>query len=140
MVTDSAAEPDEVGLALCIYGEALQPADLSKVLGCEATRSHIKGDVSGSLGRPYSKGAWLLELRKYEPIDLDSMFEELFKNLPEEPSFWQSLAHRYELRIHLAVHTERGCGFHISPKTMQLVAARHAELFLDIYAYGGGDA
>ena len=134
------SEPDEVGLALCIYGEELEPAAVSKLLCCEPTSSHAKGEVTGPLNRPRLKGAWLLEIRQHEPIDLDSMFEKLFARLPEQAELWQSLAERYELRIHLAVHTEQGCGFHLSPRTMQLVAARHAEVFLDIYAYGDDDA
>ncbi len=135
-----ATEPDEVVLALCIYGESLVPSEVSAKLQCTPTHSHVKGEVGKPEGRPFPKGAWLLEIRRAEPIDLEAMFEELFAQLPQGEAVWSSLAEQFELRIHLAVHTERGCGFHLSPKTMQLVAARHTEVFLDIYAYGSGDA
>ena len=135
-----AVEPDEVGLAVCIYGESLAPPSITAILGREPTHSHLKGEVDAIHNRPYPKGAWLYELRRFEPIDLEAMFEELFAPLPQQQSVWQSLAEQYELRLHLAIHTERGCGFHLSPKTMQLVASRHAEVFLDIYAYGSSDA
>ena len=133
-------EPDEVSVSVCIYGESLVPLSITTILGREPTHSHLKGDVDASRNRPFPKGAWLYEMRRFEPINLEAMLEELFAPLPQQQSVWQSLAERYELRIHLAIHTEQGCGFHLSPKTMQLIAARHAEVFLDIYAYGSGDA
>ena len=133
-------EPDEVGLALCIYGEALEPGELSAQLACEPTHAHRKGDSEGARSRQFPTGAWILEIRNLEPFDLDEMFESLFSRLPNDAELWSSLAERFKLRIHLAVHTDAGFQLHLSLKTMQLAAARHAEILLDVYAYGTGDA
>lgn len=133
-------ELDEVGVTLCIYGETLVPSEVTAALGCEPTRSHVKGEVPGPRSPPRPTGAWFLEVRSFEPIDLDAMFQELFARLPQEQAVWQSLAAQFKLRIHLDAHTKDGCDLLLSPRTMQLIAARHAEVFLDFYAYGGNDA
>ena len=133
-------EPDEVGLALCIYGQNLRPDSITSILACEPSHSHERGDGKGPRSKAYPEGAWIREVRKFEPIDVDQMFSDLFAPLPKERAVWQSLAAKYRVRIHFALHTEQGNNFDISPTTLQLIADRYAELFLDIYAYGDNDA
>jgi hypothetical protein len=132
--------PDEVAVALCIYGAELDPDDISALLGTRPTHSHRLGDRETPGGRPYSIGAWILEHRRTEPIDLDSMYEELLSALPSDERIWKNLASRFEVRVDLAVHTDAGCGLYIAPLTVQLIAAKHAEFYLDIHAYGADEA
>lgn len=35
--------PDEIAVALCIYGEDLDPNEITSLLGVEATRAHRRG-------------------------------------------------------------------------------------------------
>jgi Domain of unknown function (DUF4279) len=132
--------PDEVAVALCIYGKELDPYEVSALLGVKPTHAHKIGERKSLKSPPYDKGAWILELRRFEPIDLDSMYEELLAPLPEDVLIWESLASRFEIRVDFAVHTDVGCGFHISPRTMKLIASKQAEFHIDIHAYGDNDA
>jgi Domain of unknown function (DUF4279) len=132
--------PDEVAVALCIYGVELIPEEISDLLGAKPTHSHRLGEKKTPESKPYAKGAWILEIRRTEPIDLDAMYEELLASLPTNELVWKSLASRFEVRIDLAVHTDSGCGFYVSPKTMKLIAAKQAEFYLDIHAYGADEA
>ena len=132
--------PDEVAVALCLYGLTLQPVEITRLLGVEPTHAHLAGDREDWRSPPHAKGAWIREVRKFEPIDPDAMFEELFRALPEEERVWQELASQFEVEVHFAVHTDVGCTFNLSPRTVQLIAARSAALKLYIQAYGDNAA
>jgi hypothetical protein len=132
--------PDEVAVALCIYGDELDPSDVTSLLGINPTHAHRRGDASGPRSVPFKKGAWILELRRSEPIDLDVLYSELLAPLPAEQAIWASLAQKYELRLDFAVHTDAGCGFYLSPETFALMSSRHCAFNISIYAYGSDDA
>ena len=133
--------PDEVAVALCLYGVDLEPAEVTQILGgVEPTHAHRKGDRKSLRNPPFDKGAWIREIRRFEPIDPDARFAELFAVLPRDTAVWQGLASRFQVRVDFAVHTDVGCGFILSPSIVQLLASRCAEFRLDIYAYGDNDA
>ena len=132
--------PDEVAVALCIYGDDLDPGEITALLGASPTHTHRRGDASGPRSVPFKTGAWILEIRKSEPIYLDALYAELLAPLPAEQALWTALARRYELRLDFAVHTDAGCGFHVSPETFALMSSRHCAFNINIYAYGSDDA
>ena len=137
---DGEQETDEIGLALCIYGKDLIPDEITSLLGCKPTHSHVTGDVKGPLSPPFTQGGWFLELRGDLPHDLDVMFGELLAKLPQDPNIWQGLSERYLVRVHFGVHTGQGCSVLIGPLSIRLLALTRAELLVDIYAYGKADA
>ena len=132
--------PDEVAVALCVYGEELDPLELTRMLGVNPTHEHKKGDRKTLRSPPWNKGAWVYEIRRFEPINPDSMFEELLASLPQDDHVWLQLASRFELRIDFAVHTDVGCTFVMSAVTVQRIAAIHAAFQIYIQAYGDNDA
>jgi Domain of unknown function (DUF4279) len=132
--------PDEVAVALCIYGEALDPVELTRLLGVSPTHEHKNGDRKTLRSPPWNKGAWIYEIRRFDPIDPNRMFEELLAGLPQDEHIWQQLASRFELRVDFAVHTDVGCTFVLSPLTVRRVAAIHAAFQIYIQAYGDNDA
>ena len=132
--------PDEVTVALCIYGEALDPGELTQLLGVNPTHEHKTGHRETLRAPPSSKGAWIYEIRRFEPIDPDNMLEELLASLPQEEHFWERLASRFELQIHFAIHTDVGCTFKLSPLTIRRVSRTHATFQIYIQAYGDNDA
>ena len=103
--------PDEVAVALCVYGVELDPTEITKLLGADPTHAHRRGERKTLRSPPWDKGAWIRELRRFEPIDPDAMFEQLLAELSSEPGIWRSLASRFQLRVDFAVHTDVGCTF-----------------------------
>ena len=132
--------PDEVAVALCIYGADLDPAEISQLLGVSPTHAHKRGERKAPRSPPWNKGAWIREVRCFEPINPDSMFEQLLSDLPAEAEVWKQLASRFQLRVDFAVHTDVGCTFVLAPATVKLIAARLAEFQIYIQAYGDNDA
>jgi hypothetical protein len=45
--------PDEVGIAICLYGRDLDPNEVSALLGANPTDSHVRGERT-ELKRPPS--------------------------------------------------------------------------------------
>jgi Domain of unknown function (DUF4279) len=131
---------DEVAVALCIYGDDLDPDEVSSLLGVSPTHAHRRNDATGLKSAPFKKGAWILELRRSEPVDLDALYAELLAPLPAAQAVWATLARRYEMRLDFAVHTDAGCSFSVSPETFALMSSRHCAFNISIYAYGSNDA
>jgi hypothetical protein len=49
--------PDEVAVALCIYGIDLVPEEISDLLRAKPTHSHRLGEKKTPKSKPYAKGA-----------------------------------------------------------------------------------
>ena len=132
--------PDEVAVALCIYGVELNPTEITQLLGAEPTHAHRKGERKTLRSPPWNKGAWIREVRRFEPIDPDAMFEQLLAELSREPVVWRDLAARFQLQVDFAVHTDVGCTFVLSASTVQRIADLGAAFQIYIQAYGDNDA
>jgi hypothetical protein len=132
--------PDEVAVALCIYGAELDPNEVTQLFGAEPTHAHKRGERKTLRSPPWDKGAWIREVRRFEPIDPDAMFEQLLAELSGEPGVWRSLASRFQLRVAFAVHTDVGCTFVLSPSTVQRISELGAAFQVYIQVYGDNDA
>ena len=132
--------PDEVAVALCVYGTELDPSEVTKLLGVEPTHAHRRGDRKTLRSPPWDKGAWIREVRRFEPIDPDAMFQELLVGLSSEQEVWRSLASRFQLRVDFAVHTDVGGTFVLSRSVVERISALGADFQIYIQAYGDNDA
>lgn len=128
--------PDEAGIAICLHGRDLDPEVVSALPGAKPTESHIRGDRTELKTPPPQQGAWIREVRRFEPIDPDGMVEEVLASLSDDPKIWEALAARFEVRLNIGVHTDVGCNFKLAPKTVQALAQRGASIKFDIHAYG----
>ena len=61
MIADAGGLVDRSRLTLGLYGEDLDPDEISRLLGCSPTSVHRRGDPRRS-GPPWPKGAWLLSV------------------------------------------------------------------------------
>ena len=132
--------PDEVAIALCIYGVDLDPQALSSLLGVEPTHSHRRGDRKSLRSPPCDNGAWIREVRRFEPIDPDGMLEEVLRGMPSDPAVWRRLAERFELRIDFALHTDVGGAFVLSSSSVQRIASLGSAFQIYVQAYGDNGA
>jgi hypothetical protein len=132
--------PDEVAVALCVYGPTLEPEEITALLGVAPTHAHRAGERAKLKQPPGSKGAWIREIRRFEPVEPDRMFEELFDGMNAEASVWLALAKRFELRVDFAVHTDVGATFRLNPETLARIASLGASFQIYIQAYGDNGA
>ena len=132
--------PDEVSVALCFYGVELEPTEITETLGVEPTHAHRRGERKTLRSPPWSQGAWIRELRQFEPIDPNAMFESLLAGVSVNQESWLNLASRFQIRVDFAVHTDVGATFVLKPGTVQRIANLGASFQIYIQAYGDNDA
>jgi hypothetical protein len=131
--------PDEIGIAICLYGHDLEPSEVSALLNSKPYTAHRRGERKGLKSAPFKQGAWIQEVRRFEPIDPDAMLEVLFASMVQDKKVWEQLAARFEIRLHVGVHTDVGCNFIFSPHSVREIASRGASIKFDIYAYGDNE-
>jgi Domain of unknown function (DUF4279) len=126
---------------LRISGDELQPAEITRLLGCDPSAAQTKGEQiigrkTGS-GRIASTGMWRLVASRREPEDLDGQIAELLSKLTDDLSVWASIARTYQVDLFCGLFMGGSNeGLSISPESMATLGIRHIELGLDIY---GGD-
>lgn len=133
---------DKTSLTLAIYGENLNPDEISSILNCQPTKAHRRGDLRFSNPRyaPFRTGAWLLNLKGLAPITAEELIEDLLSRVPTEPQVWQQLSAAYSVQLRIAIHMDGwNKGFDLTAQTIQRVSELEASVIFDIYAYGDDD-
>jgi len=131
---------DEFRVTLAIYGETLDPRDITKLVGLEPTQSHMKGFQRRPASVPAPTGGWFLTVEGHAPASPSDAIESLLRRLPVEKEFWESLTSSYEVQLRVAMHTSgMNRGFEITPAAADRVAATGIGLDFDLYFYGEDD-
>lgn len=117
--------------SLGFFGDALDPAELTRLLGAEPTHAYRKGDNARAPGRV---GSWRLEAQAREPGDLDAQIRELLDGLTTDLSVWRELSTRFRSRVFCGLFMrESNEGLEIDPATLAELGARGLLLSMDIY-------
>jgi hypothetical protein len=127
---------DETDVCLGVYGEDLNPAEVTEILRCEPSRSHRRGDPM-KRGHLRHKGAWLLSVRgALDPEALTAGLLDRFVDVDE--STWAGLADRHDLQLRLGLFLNRwNRGLELSPGLVGRIARIHARMIFDIYGQDG---
>ena len=123
-------------LILRFFGDDLDPAELTELLGGGPTQSWVKGETrhSTSGNRVYKTGAWLFSVPDREPGDLNGQLNELFSKLTDEIETWRALASRFDGNCFCGLFMHEGNeGFDLELKTIKALAARGLRIGFDIY-------
>ena len=128
---------DAICVTLALYGEDLDPDEITKALAVQPAASYRKGDPRRGAGQPpHRGGGWFLEAVGDAPETPDTLTRSLLQQLPPSTSeIWTQFARQYDLRIHYALylysfHRE----FSLSPELTWHLAAMRARTVFDIYA------
>lgn len=132
---------DETKVTLALYGEDLEPKEITELLGVEPSSAHRRGDVRSRGSRPYPKGAWFLELVGTPPRGPEELLEELIDRVPPSSApVWAELRERFDVRVRFGIFLEAwNRGFGVSAGQLEQLSAMADRFEFDIYANGEDD-
>lgn len=124
----------ETRVSLRIFGDALDPDEISRLLGCSASKVAMKGDRRGS-GFIERTTRWTLDRDRFAPDDLDKKLRDLLASVSDDPQIWLDLHQRFDVDVFAGLFmTEGNEGVNLEPATMEALSRRGLSLGLDIYA------
>lgn len=128
---------DRFSITLRIFGDELDPDEISRVLGCAPTKSARKGAAANSDLRIAKTGRWSLTVKSRD-LDPDSTFEDILLHflgkLPSDPDLWTSLTKNFNVGIFCGLILEAyNQGFGISTALRKMLAERNLKIGFDLY-------
>ncbi len=125
--------------ALCIYGETLQPDEIDRNLGLQATNSGLKGERQSKYprARPLRTSIWILNSPLNEHLPLQDHLEWLFDALEPKLNVVRGIAKQYDAKLfcgYSSEHGQGGCTF--DPALINRLANLRVPLVLDLYPPG----
>jgi hypothetical protein len=102
----------ESSATLAVYGDDLDPKEVTALLGVEPTESFRRGYRRGPRSPATQYGAWFLEVRGGDPAGQDAQLEALLSKLPDSEDVWRKLADQYRVQVRFALHMDgwnKGC-------------------------------
>jgi hypothetical protein len=123
--------------SLRIFGDDLDPDEVSALLGTPPTLSGKKGEVwfdKRGVEQTARTGRWLLRVTRRQPGDLDGQLAELLSPLTPDIGVWHSLVARFKADIFCGLFLEESNeGLEIRPETLKMIGSRGLSLGFDIY-------
>lgn len=128
-----------ITVGLRIFGDALDPAEITHLLGIEPTGCARKGDIYRTAsGREMvaRSGSWRFDADV--PGNLSTQIGALLSTLPSDPTIWRELTEHYECDVFCGLFMQDGNeGTELLPEVMSVLSVRGLRLCLDVY--GGSD-
>lgn len=123
--------------SLRIFGDDLDPEEISLALGAEPTRCARKGEMEAGSPRktPARTGFWQLTAADREPGNLDAQIKELLSMVSGDLGVWQNLAQQFGADIFCGFFMNQiNEGGSLERETLEAMAHRRIALEFDIYA------
>jgi hypothetical protein len=129
---------EEARICLALYGQDLDPADVTAKLGLAPSSSHRRGDRPGTRVAPYRRGAWFLELGGTPPRGPEALVDDLLERLPDaEAAVWAELRGRFEIQVRFGIFLQSwNRVFGLRADQLARLAAMAHRFEYDIYANG----
>jgi Domain of unknown function (DUF4279) len=130
-------EEDEFCIQLRFSGEALEPDEITRLLGLPPTGAHRKGDTV-SLPNPSNsytakEGYWAISTER-STRDIEEQLTDLFAQLTPDLDVWGSLTKRYKAYLFCGVFLSWfGHGFSMSSTLHRALSERNLLITFDIY-------
>lgn len=130
----------ETKATLRFFGEALDPDEITRLLGKEPTSTGRKGQViqrPAREDRVLRQGSWRLTVAGAIPGDLDDQIAQLLAGTTTDLSVWKQLSEKFRGNVFCGLFMEDiNEGISISPSTLASMGERGLVLDLDIYGKG----
>ncbi len=128
---------DETDVTFCVYGDDLDPDEVSSILGCTPTRSQRRGVPSSPRRQPAKIGAWFLELRGLAREDPQRVITSLLDRLPSDEAIVRRLGERFLLKLNVVLHLDAWTrGFELPAALLARIVRLGLALGVSIYAHG----
>jgi len=122
-------------VGLRIVGDALDPEEVTSLLGVKPTGFARKGELQRTASGQElvaRSGSWRLNLSI--PGDLNTQIAALLAKLPADPSVWRELSGRYRCDVFCGLFMREGNeGTELQPRVLSALGDRGLKLGLDIY-------
>jgi len=129
-----------VRASLRVFGDGLEPEEVSALLGREPTRSHRKGDLAGSdspgrSGSVEPTGAWILDSWLPEKAEIEEHVEALLGAVSNDSDEWERLTERFSASVLCSAFLDQyNEGFELSPRIAQSLSERGLVIAFDVYS------
>jgi hypothetical protein len=131
-------EVERVEICFRVFAEALDPGEITRILGILPTRSRRKGDAiigrSGATGRTAKTGSWIYDFKPTPEMTVDESIAGVLAEFPDDEAIWERLTDRCDVDLICDVFV-RGAnqGFEVSPEVLLLLGRRRIKLGVDIF-------
>ncbi len=130
---------DRVTVSLRVIADDLNPEEVSRLLNCQPTKCHVKGEVivgkNTGLRRVAPTGVWLLNSDDERSVGLDEQVMNLLGRVSHDPAVWEALTKKYKADVYCGLFLDaeiREC--RLSADALRHLAERGLEIGFDIYA------
>lgn len=129
-------EFDEATVSLRIFGDDLNPEEISRMLNCEPTEAYRKGYVITTTMRPRTvrTGQWFLSVKRNALQTIEEQILELFAKLPQDLTVWNDLHKSFDVDIYCGAWLNgwnRDVFF--SPNLLRQMSDRQLQIGIAIY-------
>jgi hypothetical protein len=122
---------------LRLFGENLDPDEITQTLGCIPTVAQRTGEViryQSGCERVVKCGNWRLDAATAEPENINGQVRWLLSQVESDPEVWKALVRRFDVDIFCGLFMqESNEGMSLAPDVMALLGERGIHLALDIY-------
>ncbi len=126
-----------VRVSLRVFGDGLEPEEVSALLGRDPTRCHRKGDPMGGKGATAVEptGAWILDSALSEKAEIEEHVETLLSSVSNDSDEWDQLTSLFSASILCSAFLDQyNEGFEVSPRLARSLADRGLVIAFDIYS------
>lgn len=128
----------ETKVSLSFFGDDLDPAEVTALLGGQPSFAAAKGEkwiTAGGNERIAKKGSWQLRTPPSAPGDIPGQVARIFAGLTDDLTIWQQLTQRFQARLFCGLFMEEtNEGLGLAPAQLHAIGQRG--LFLDFDIYG----
>ncbi len=127
---------DKTSVSLCLYGETLDPDDVTRRMGCAPTNSFRKGHrLSPPRSKPLPHGGWFLTVDGRPPTGPNELVKLLLHRFPAQDEFWDGLRRDFRVVISFGIYMRAwNRGFALDADAMRLLARTGGAIDFDLYA------
>ena len=125
-------------VTLSIWGADIRPEDVTRVLGCQPTRTAQTGQsilLSNGSTRVVPRGYWKLESDETDQREIDQKIERLLGRLNSDEQVWISLAQDHDIELFCGLFLDNwNEGFALPRELMAELGRRCIRVEVDIYS------